>query len=94
LIEDDNNSDLGEINEILDSLRTRIGTTGRERVNTINEYFKQIVNISFPALHRYMMWTASERKHLFSESSCQSEEDEYTLVVNSDGLGNYSISWA
>jgi hypothetical protein len=59
LIEDENNADLGEINSILDSLRTRIGATGRERVNTINEYFKQIVNISFPALHRYMMWTAS-----------------------------------
>jgi hypothetical protein len=69
LIEDGNNADINEINSILDSLRTRIGATGRERVNTINEYFKQIVNISFPALHRYMMWTASERKHLFSEDT-------------------------
>lgn len=56
----------------MDSLRVkfyliqyRIGANGRERVNTLNEYFKQIVNISFPALHRYMMWTASEGKHLF-----------------------------
>lgn len=75
LIEDENNADVNEINLILDSIRSKIGATGRERVNTINEYFKQIVNISFPALHRYMMWTASERKHLFSEGAA-TEEDE------------------
>lgn len=36
LIEDGNAADITEINAILDSLRTRIGATGRERVNTIN----------------------------------------------------------
>lgn len=55
-----------EINQIIDSLRSRIGATGKERINTINEYFRQIVNLSLPALHRYMMWSASEGKHLFS----------------------------
>jgi hypothetical protein len=49
-----------EINTIIDSLRYRIGATGKERINTINEYFRQIVNLSLPALHRYMMWSAAE----------------------------------
>lgn len=54
-----------EINGIIDSLRYRIGATGKERINTINEYFRQIVNLSLPALHRYMMWSAAEGRHLF-----------------------------
>ena len=64
-----------EINVIIDSLRSRIGATGKERINTINEYFRQIVNLSLPALHRYMMWSASEGKHLFSDKMDDEEED-------------------
>lgn len=55
-----------EINIILDSLRFRISATGKERVNTVNEYFRQIVNNCFPALNRYLMWSAIEGKHIFS----------------------------
>ena len=60
-----------EINSVIDSLRYKIGATGRERINTINEYFKQIVNLSLPALHRYMMWSAAEGRHLFSEDESE-----------------------
>ena len=70
-----------EINEIIDSLRSRIGATGRERINTINEYFRQIVNLSLPALHRYMMWSASEGRHLFSSSIQNEDEDEWFLEL-------------
>jgi hypothetical protein len=67
LLERSNNGEdtASEINSIIDSLRYRIGATGKERINTINEYFRQIVNLSLPALHRYMMWSAAEGKHLF-----------------------------
>ena len=43
--------------------------TGRELIKTINEYFRQIVNLPLPALHRYMMWSASKGKHLFGDGS-------------------------
>lgn len=65
-----------EINEIIDNLRSRIGATGKERINTINEYFRQIVNLSLPALHRYMMWSASEKKHLFAQDEEKEAEEE------------------
>jgi hypothetical protein len=68
-----------ELNGIIDSLRSRIGATGRERINTINEYFRQIVNLSLPALHRYMMWSASEGRHLFSSED--QGEDEWFLEL-------------
>jgi hypothetical protein len=56
--------DLDEINIILDSMRYRIGATGKERISTVNEFFKQILNICFPALDRYLMWSASEQQHI------------------------------
>lgn len=68
-----------QLNEIIDSLRYRIGATGHERINTINEYFRQIVNLSLPALHRYMMWSAAEGRHLFG--SHQEEEDEWFVEL-------------
>ena len=60
----------------MDNLRSRIGATGRERISTINEYFRQIVNLSLPALHRYMMWSAAEEKHLFSDNDEKEAEKE------------------
>ena len=54
----------------------RIGATGKERINTLNEYYRQILNISFPALHRYMLWTASEQKHLFGQESADSTDQD------------------
>lgn len=62
-----------ELNEIIDSLRYKIGATGKQRINTINEYFRQIVNLSLPALHRYMMWSAAENRHLFGNDE---QEDD------------------
>lgn len=48
-----------EINIILDSIMFRVGATGKERIVKINECFKQIINLSLPALHRYVLWMAS-----------------------------------
>ena len=45
----------------------RVGATGKERIMKINECFKQIINLSLPALHRYVLWMASEKKHWFDE---------------------------
>jgi hypothetical protein len=38
---------------------------GSEREGTVNYYFKQIMNVCFPALHRYMMWTAERNTEFF-----------------------------
>lgn len=71
--------DEDEINLLMDSLKVptqltqwRIGANGVERQGTINYYFKQMINIYFPALHRYMMWTADESIELFGlrDSDC------------------------
>jgi hypothetical protein len=52
--------DEDEINLILDNLRNRVGATGSERQGKITYIFKQIIHLSFPALHRYLMWTAKD----------------------------------
>lgn len=75
-----------QINEIIDNLRSRIGATGKERINTINEYFRQIVNLSLPALHRYMMWSAAEKKHLFAEEEETEQEEWYMELKNALSL--------
>lgn len=67
LLEDLSEAIEEEINIILDSIMFRVGATGKERMMKINECFKQIINLSLPALHRYMLWMASEKKHLFEE---------------------------
>ncbi len=51
----------------------RIGATGKMRVNLFNQYFKQILNVGFTVLYRYMLWSASEAKHAFAEKSSFSE---------------------
>lgn len=48
-----------EINIILDSIRFLVGATGKERINKVQECFKQITNLSFPAMHRYLIWAAT-----------------------------------
>ena len=57
-----------EINLVLDSILFRMGATGKERIMKINECLKQIINLSLPALHRYLLWSASEKKHFFDDT--------------------------
>lgn len=60
---------------MLDCISFRIGAIGRERVQKQNECYKQIINLSLPALHRYLMWAATEGKHVFSEKNYLSSEN-------------------
>jgi len=62
-------ADESEINLLIDSLRLRLGATGKERVNAINYYFKQIYDILIPVHMKYLLWIASEGKDLFSGKS-------------------------
>jgi len=60
------NVDESEVNLLIDSLRLRLGATGRERVNAINYFFKQVYDILIPVHMKYLLWIASEGKDLFS----------------------------
>lgn len=55
-----------EVNMTLDSLRYRISATGKERIGILNEHLKQISSNCFPALTRYLMWSACEGRHFFN----------------------------
>jgi hypothetical protein len=50
----------------------RMGALGRERIQKQTECFTQIINLSLPALHRYLLWATTESKHAFS---CGPPED-------------------
>jgi vacuolar-type H+-ATPase subunit H len=78
--------DAEEVNIILDSLRYRISATGKERVNSVNEYFRQIANTCFPALNRYLMWSALERRHLFSADPSNDPDEWFRDFFNSMNL--------
>ena len=65
-------ADEDEINLILDNLRYRVGATGTERQGKINYIFKQVIQISFPALHRYFMWSAYHNTEHFGDEKMDS----------------------
>lgn len=48
-----------EINIMLDSMRYRLGATGKERVMKVNEFFKQIIHLSLPPVLRHLVWDAT-----------------------------------
>lgn len=58
-------------------MRYRIGASGKERINAVNEFLKQILNICFPALQRYLMWSAANEKHLFRSDTDSKDEEEW-----------------
>lgn len=66
-------------------MRYRIGATGKERVNSLNENFKHAIHMCFPALHRYLIWSASEGKHLFGSSE-EVERDWFSELNDSLNL--------
>lgn len=58
--------DIDKINLLMDTLKYRIGASGRERQAKINFQFKNIVNTLFPALYRYILICAFKEIDLFS----------------------------
>lgn len=47
--------DFDKINLLLDTLKYRIGASGRERQSKLTYHYKSIVNTLFPALYRYLL---------------------------------------
>lgn len=58
----------------MDSMFYRVGATGKERINKLNEYFKQVINHSIPAISRYFLWSSSSEKHWFDEVKSEEEQ--------------------
>lgn len=67
LINENEEVDEDELNLLLDTLKLKVGAMCKERQNTINYYFKQWIHLCYPALHRFLLWTATEGKHDFGE---------------------------
>lgn len=58
-------ADLDKINLLLDTLKYRIGASGRERQSKLAYHFKSIVNTMFPALYRYILFCCNRRIDFF-----------------------------
>lgn len=67
--------DEDEVNLILDTLKIKIGTTCKERQSMIDYYFKQWVHLSYPALHRFLMYTAELGCQDFGEEPLEWAKD-------------------
>lgn len=59
-------ADIDKINLLLNTLKYRIGPSGRERHAKIEYNFKNIVNTLFPGLLRYFLITASKNTDMFA----------------------------
>ena len=55
----------GEIQNIIQCLRSRSGTYGVQRKELINNLFKGIVDLSFPQFVKYLFWGSDNNKGLF-----------------------------
>jgi len=60
------NTDETEISFLIDSLRLRLGANGKERVNAINYFFKQIIDFVVPVHMKYLLSVATQNKDIFS----------------------------
>lgn len=49
-------------------MQLRFGATGKERITLIDYYFKQILDIMVPDVHKYMMFSAEKGCDIFSDS--------------------------
>ena len=63
--------DLDKVNLLLDTLKYRIGPTGRERQAKLTYNFKNIINTLFPGLHRYFMSTAVKNLDFYKDEPNQ-----------------------
>ena len=53
-----NHLEENEINLLIDSLRLRLGASGKDRVSVLNFFFKKIFNLILPPYMRYLLWVA------------------------------------
>ncbi|KAL4506053.1 hypothetical protein ABPG72_013814 [Tetrahymena utriculariae] len=68
------NGEENEINLLLDSLRFRLGATGKERITAINYFFKQILDICIPTHFRYLLYTADAEEDMFADNPFSPEQ--------------------
>jgi hypothetical protein len=57
---------LAGIQACLNEQRERFGSSGSERVRTINYYMEEIIENSIPDIHKYFINCALEKTGLFS----------------------------
>ena len=57
--------DFDKINLLLDTLKYRIGASGRERQAKLTYQYKSIVNTLFPALYRYLLFSSYHKFDMF-----------------------------
>ena len=53
-----NHLEENEINLLIDSLRLRLGASGKDRVSVLNFFFKKFFNLFLPPYLRYFLWVA------------------------------------
>lgn len=52
------NLEENELNLLIDSLRLRLGASGKDRVNVLNFFFKRFFNLFLPPYIRYLLWVS------------------------------------
>lgn len=70
--------DCDKINLLLDTLKYRIGASGRERQSKLAYQYKSIVNTMFPALYRYLLYSSLHKFDIFSKGDPKGSEWEWT----------------
>jgi hypothetical protein len=76
--EEDSEERNNEINLAVDSLSYRFAAMGKERRSSINECYRQIINLGVPVVHRYFLWAASNACHIFrAQNQIQSEDEAW-----------------
>lgn len=70
--------DYDKINLLLDTLKYRIGASGRERQSKLTYHFKSIVNTLFPALYRYILYSCMLETDYFSKGQPKPTEWNWT----------------
>lgn len=70
--------DFDKINLLLDTLKYRIGASGRERQSKLAYHYKSIVNTIFPALYRYILFSSMHNFDIFEDSKKKIGEWDWT----------------
>jgi len=64
-------------------IQYRFGATGKERVQLIDYYLKQICDLMIPDVHKYMLYSAECGIDIFSD---QKPQDECSELFRAIGL--------
>lgn len=86
-------TDEGEVSLLIDSLRFRLGASGKERTSAINFFFKQIIDLNVPVHMKYLLWTAAEGKDLFSNKDTTLINNVPSHLIGKNDLQNETTEY-